>query len=638
MSLRTKLLLSVLPLSLLALIFLAIFQYLQGKSSILNAQEEGMRQTITIIEKQTDDWLNWNRAAIELLSKEQAFHGALEGNDGAKREAQAELTHAHDISGQFDSIVLIDQSKRVVLNSVVGRSLGLDLGTIEGFSRPINQANHSAMIGEAFFSPATNRPIIFIASPIKLDGVIKGYIGATLALDKLSENVISKLKFGETGYPFILREDGVVWAHPVTKHLLVLDIKKLGWSDQVLGKKNGVFTQTFQGVEKIYLFNFSDTHKLFFMASAPTEEFLRAINATRNTALLITILAIIALSSILIFITQTITQRIAKVSKGVAEGAAEILEASESIAKASQTLSSAATQQASSIQETSASMEELTAMVGQNLESAKASSEMADNLTKISDMAANYTKELSSSMDKLKESNVEIKDLEKIIESISEKTKVIDEIVFQTKLLSFNASVEAERAGEHGRGFAVVAQEVGNLAQMSGSAAQEISGIIKNSITRSHEVTARNDKFVAEGAQVLAKLKEIVASIEKASKQVEEQSKKITSASNEQHIGIKQINEAVTQLDQATQQNASVSEAAASASEQMHQQANSLGHLIDELEEITHGEHTEKSTPHTIPTHASKEKPTTKVQAKTVSSNADDLKKQSSKKNDWDEL
>lgn len=197
------------------------------------------------------------------------------------------------------------------------------------------------------------------------------------------------------------------------------------------------------------------------------------------------------------------------------------------------------------------------------------------------------------------------------------------------------SSVEAERAGEHGRGFAVVAQEVGNLAQMSGSAAQEISGIIRNSITRTHEVTERNDKFVAEGAQVLAKLKEIVANIEKASKQVEEQSKKITSASNEQHIGIKQINDAITQLDQATQQNASVSEAAASASEQMHQQANSLTHLIGELEEITYGERQEHRRSSINKKDVTVERSMAKAPAK--SKQISPMTKNSSK-NDWEDL
>ena len=69
----------------------------------------------------------------------------------------------------------------------------------------------------------------------------------------------------------------------------------------------------------------------------------------------------------------------------------------------------------------------------------------------------------------------DVKNMMTLIETINQKTSVINDIVFQTKLLSFNASVEAARAGEHGKGFAVVAEEVGNLAQMSGNAAQEIN-------------------------------------------------------------------------------------------------------------------------------------------------------------------
>lgn len=37
---------------------------------------------------------------------------------------------------------------------------------------------------------------------------------------------------------------------------------------------------------------------------------------------------------------------------------------------------------------------------------------------------------------------------------------MIQGISLQSKLLSFNASVEAARAGQHGRGFSIVAQEI----------------------------------------------------------------------------------------------------------------------------------------------------------------------------------
>jgi methyl-accepting chemotaxis protein len=98
--------------------------------------------------------------------------------------------------------------------------------------------------------------------------------------------------------------------------------------------------------------------------------------------------------------------------------------------------------------------------------------------------------------------NQQLESLVQLIKEVSLKTKVINDIVFKTQLLSFNASIEAARAGQHGRGFAVVAEEVGNLAKMSGQAATEITSILFTTESQVHEIVRNTSERVHVGRQV----------------------------------------------------------------------------------------------------------------------------------------
>lgn len=66
----------------------------------------------------------------------------------------------------------------------------------------------------------------------------------------------------------------------------------------------------------------------------------------------------------------------------------------------------------------------------------------------------------------------------KASEEITNITSVISGIADETNLLSLNASIEAARAGEAGKGFAVVATEIGQLAQTSANSVHNIENLI----------------------------------------------------------------------------------------------------------------------------------------------------------------
>lgn len=190
-------------------------------------------------------------------------------------------------------------------------------------------------------------------------------------------------------------------------------------------------------------------------------------------------------------------------------------------------------------------------------------------------------------MEQVNASNKEIAGIVKVVEQIAKKTQIINEIVNKTELLSFNASVEAARAGEHGKGFAVVAEEVGNLARLSGAAAEEISTLIDGSRIARECGDALND---------------IVGNVS----QVTTMANDIASASHEQARGIAEINKAMNQLDQMTQQNAATSEECASSAEELSAQASALTSTVARLEVTIHGGQmpTPAGTPVTAPVGA----------------------------------
>jgi methyl-accepting chemotaxis protein len=238
---------------------------------------------------------------------------------------------------------------------------------------------------------------------------------------------------------------------------------------------------------------------------------------------------------------RSMVEKLSEVIGSVRSATDNLSSASEEVSTTAQSLSQGATEQSSSVEQISATIEQATASVSQNTENAKVTNQIA---TKASVEAAEGGDAVGKTVDAMKQ--------------IAKKISIIDDIAYQTNLLALNAAIEAARAGEHGKGFAVVAAEVRKLAERSQVAAQEIGEVAGSSVE------------LAEKAGSL--LEAMVPSIKKTADLVQE----IAAASQEQTLGIGQINSAMTQMTQLTQLNATSSEELAATSEEMSSQAQQL--------------------------------------------------------------
>lgn len=328
--------------------------------------------------------------------------------------------------------------------------------------------------------------------------------------------------------------------------------------------------------------------------------------SARNIVGLISFVSIFFGVGLAIAIMRSLDKSISNIISNLDDNSNQVTSAAQQIASSSEELSQAATEQAASLEETASSIEEMNSMVQKNAENAQRTSDLAtsssnsaekgkqvvhDMISAIDDISASN----NTIMEQIDASNRQISDIVKVIAEIGEKTEVINDIVFQTKLLSFNASVEAARAGEHGKGFAVVAEEVGNLAQMSGNAAMEISSMLENSIKKVEGIVNETKQKVSTlvtsgrtkvevGGRIAKDCGKVLEEIVHNVRSVTQMANEISTACHEQAQGVQEITKAMNQLDQVTQTNAATSEESASAAEELSAQADSLrsvvGHLV----------------------------------------------------------
>lgn len=310
-------------------------------------------------------------------------------------------------------------------------------------------------------------------------------------------------------------------------------------------------------------------------------------NAQANQSILIALLmsslSIVTSLIIAFMVLRAVTSAIALVVKNLSDSSIQVSGAATQIASSSEELSQAATEQAASLEETAASVEELNSMVAKNSENAKSTEQTSAKSQDAVNQGKQVIQKMMESMEAINRSSEGMADTVKVIEQIDKKTKVINEIVNKTELLSFNASVEAARAGEHGKGFAVVAEEVGNLARMSGAAAEEIAALLEESIRKVNQMVQDTKKNVDMGASVTRECGEVFEEIVQNVNSVSGMATEISSASQEQARGCGEITKAMTQLDQMTQQNAATSEECASAAEELSAQAEALKGAVNLL-------------------------------------------------------
>lgn len=573
------------------------------------------------------------------------------------------LKYANNYS-YYDIFIVDAKTDNVIYTTYKESDFGANLKHENYKNTPLSQVyfqsiknkNEVAITDIEKYWPSQNAPSQFIAHSIKLDGQVVGSLIFQIPVDKYNSIITNKFNWldhglGKTGENILIGKD--LYQRTISRSLHEDKgnfLKRLTANGHNASEMNYIRNQnttalSFKlksdfiakhvndgasvvsqykdqfGQEQIVAIQKIEESSLswYILSKITTSEAYSSIQFLKNMMYVVVGASALIIIVFSFLLSTKLSNKITAIGTKLKQGADNVLSSSTGIAEGSTELSTTTDQLAASVQETSSSISEISAMITRSSESAekasKLSKESRDKANKgkvsvaevkqIIELIHKSNEDVVQGVDK---NNEKIEDINKVIQEIADKTKVINDIVFQTKLLSFNASVEAARAGDQGKGFAVVAEEVGNLASMSGKAAadigillddstQKVSNIVKDSKEQMERILVSAKKNVEEGIHKSSECETILDDVLNSFEIVDQSVIEIARSSGEQAQGVHEITQAIQEIDTATQQNSDVASQSSNRAEELKAQSDTLSTIVLDMEEIVHGVREHRTKP-----------------------------------------
>ena len=493
--------------------------------------------------------------------------------------------------------------------------------------------------------PGRKEPAAFIASPVfNLQGRIIGFVVLELGNHQVFRVFKDYSGLGETGETMVVMRTGeeLTFIAPpryqpeaVFKYKVRLgDEKSMGMQKGVQGQRGYGESTDYQGKPVVAVWSYLPSYRWGMVVKQDLDEAFALINLQRRVVTILLLSTVVIVVAVALWLARTITQPIreaARVAERVAAGdltaecegrapgeagtllhairkmnqdlrslISKIQRSSITLLSTATEISAASRQQEQAVFDYSTSTNQAAAAVN---EISATSQELLKTMSEVNQVANQTARMASTGQQSLSGMDLTMHKLAGSTESIGSKLSVISEraaninlvvttitkVADQTNLLSINAAIEAEKAGEYGLGFLVVAREIRRLADQTAVATLDIERMVKEMQYSVSAGVMEMDKFsedvrkvVGEVGQIGGHLGQIINGVQGLGTRFD----LVTEGMRVQSQGADQIREAMTRLSEgATQTSGSLREFN-KATERLRE---AVGGLKDEVSRFTLG-------------------------------------------------
>ncbi|WP_247841593.1 methyl-accepting chemotaxis protein [Pseudomonas sp. MWU12-3103b] len=487
------------------------------------------------------------------------------------------------------------------------------------------------ILTEPYLDSNIGKLVITIATPLlQKNGQQWGVVGGDLQLDTIVKK-INTLNFDNKGFAFLTDENGKILVHP-DNNLVGKTLSDI-FSDNSLTTKSKASEVQQNGKQQIISFtpiSGIPSVKWYIGISIDKEKAYAALQSFRETALIVTLIAIITVIIGLGLLISTLMRPVRAMSiamQEIAEGEGNLTQRLEAqgndefgelarsfnrfvdrihvsirkVSSATDHLNIVARQvtyasnasisnsddQAYRTNSVATAITELGAAALEISRNAAFTSENLSNARNLAGVSKDVVGQTINAIDNLSirigAAHDEIHNLNHQSINIGQILDVITGISQQTNLLALNAAIEAARAGEAGRGFAVVADEVRNLAYRTQESAQQVQTLIEELQRGATQAAQLMRDSQAESGQTVTIANKAGVQLTNVAVKMDEidgMSHSVAAATEEQSAVVDSIHLDITQINSLNQQGVKNSQLTLAACMELEKQASILTQLV----------------------------------------------------------
>jgi methyl-accepting chemotaxis protein WspA len=493
---------------------------------------------------------------------------------------------------------------------------------------------------------STGEPLAFVTSPILKNGRVIGVVAGGLEPDRVWRMISDLTGLGETGEIVTGERRGqdFMITTPLRSAPDAAFRLKIPWTS---GKSIAVQRATegergygtaydYRGVEVVAAWCYLPSFRWGMAVKQDASEAFALMYFQRNAIIGLAVVLIIGVTLTALVVARSISRPIGaavRIARQVADGdlradlrgdlGATANDETGALLQAIQTMSndlrgligriqessSTLIATATAMQATSTGQQEVVADFGASTSEAAAavkqisstSHELVRTMNEVNDMASRTGARAEEGRVNLDGMDTTMQELAKSTASFGAKLATINErattinrvvgtmtkVANQTNLLSLNAALEAERAGEYGLGFRVVAREISRLADQTAVAALDIEAMVKEmqlsvkaGVIEMQSFSTQVHDGVSKIGEISSKLGEIISAVQGISGRFGQ----VTEGMRAQSKGAEQIREAMTRLSDGAERTAASLSEFNNATSKLH---SAVGELSGEVSRFT---------------------------------------------------